>query len=252
MTTVVTVSKYRVYCVTEAAYKYVWAETEPTSCPTDPVGDTIDASQTAVVDKVSRTDVTANEPSSGPFLVSSKTISVPAGSPGDVTTHDFSFPYPINLWHMYTYPTTTMAGDSMDFLISPALEVGTITASVAAAATLLAVTASVFDSVVPGVNVSLDDTVNTDDLGVCLTTDKAAGEITVETATANAFAIGDAVQTNLRVVKDFTFRSTAMVDFGKKGFRGKQVNAGEVLRVLYTNNEASAKTWSLNLEMYLQ
>ena len=44
------VNRYRIWCQTEAAYVYVWAESEPTLCPTDS-GHTIDADSIAIVER---------------------------------------------------------------------------------------------------------------------------------------------------------------------------------------------------------
>ncbi len=40
--------QWRLWCITEAVYKYVWSETEPTECPTDPAH-TIDPSKTVII-----------------------------------------------------------------------------------------------------------------------------------------------------------------------------------------------------------
>jgi len=50
------VNKYRIWCETESAHVYVWAEAEPTVCPNNN-GHTIDASKTAVVDTITTTEV---------------------------------------------------------------------------------------------------------------------------------------------------------------------------------------------------
>lgn len=42
-------SKYRIWCDTEAAYVYVWSNVEPTTCPNDG-GHTIDPTKTAIVE----------------------------------------------------------------------------------------------------------------------------------------------------------------------------------------------------------
>ncbi len=42
-------NKYRIWCVTEAAYIYEWATAEPTDCPND-AGHTIDATQTTITE----------------------------------------------------------------------------------------------------------------------------------------------------------------------------------------------------------
>ena len=43
------VHKYRVWCVTEGAWVFVWSETEPVKCPNDP-NDTIDSDTVTIVE----------------------------------------------------------------------------------------------------------------------------------------------------------------------------------------------------------
>jgi hypothetical protein len=43
-------NQYRLWCVDDAQYEYVWSETEPTVCPTNPAH-TIDPVKTAIVDQ---------------------------------------------------------------------------------------------------------------------------------------------------------------------------------------------------------
>lgn len=43
-------SQYRIWCVTDAQYEYEWSETEPTLCPVNPAH-TIDPVKTAIVDE---------------------------------------------------------------------------------------------------------------------------------------------------------------------------------------------------------
>jgi hypothetical protein len=44
------VNKYRLWCNQEASYVYIWAESEPSTCPNDPVGHAIDTDQTTIVE----------------------------------------------------------------------------------------------------------------------------------------------------------------------------------------------------------
>lgn len=48
--------QYRIWCVTDAQYEYIWSETEPAVCPVNPVH-TIDPTKTSVVDKRDPIDI---------------------------------------------------------------------------------------------------------------------------------------------------------------------------------------------------
>jgi len=49
--------KYQVWCDTDGQFETVWAETEPTTCPVDPVGHSIDQTKTSIIDEITNTDV---------------------------------------------------------------------------------------------------------------------------------------------------------------------------------------------------
>jgi hypothetical protein len=51
------VYKFRVWCDTEGKYETVWSETTPTSCPSDPLGHTIDQNKTSIIEQISKEHV---------------------------------------------------------------------------------------------------------------------------------------------------------------------------------------------------
>lgn len=72
-------SKYRLWCETEAAYVYVWAETVPTTCPTN-TGHTIDEGQTTAIESRDIQSVAIT----GPTTSDGKQIVLPCLFPGGV------------------------------------------------------------------------------------------------------------------------------------------------------------------------
>jgi len=54
------VNKYRIWCETESDYVYIWAETEPTTCPTNS-GHTIDTDKTVIETTVGDDSVSISE-----------------------------------------------------------------------------------------------------------------------------------------------------------------------------------------------
>lgn len=86
------VSKYRVKCVTDDTYEYVWAEESPTVCPVN-AAHTIDIALTSVVDRVSKSEVSIREeetPTGGHYQAPNKRekatdIAMPIGTTVDLS-----------------------------------------------------------------------------------------------------------------------------------------------------------------------
>jgi hypothetical protein len=240
---------YRVYCTTEADYFFIWSETEPTVCPNN-VAHPIDTNLTTILDTISTTSIKAEEDSEGFFTTEHVTMVIPAGTPGDITEHDVSWPMDILLWRTLITPTSDMISDLITVIASPETTVGVLTAIANAGVTTISVNSTVTDNTSRGFLITLDDTVNKDVVGRCTAVDSGAGTISFETATTNSFAAGTPVKIGVYVLKDIYITDTNTIDIGSKGFKGKTITAGMILRVYYENNSGTTKTLRWRSEMY--
>jgi hypothetical protein len=247
------VYQYRVYCNTEAAYVYVWGTTGPTVCPNNNTH-SINTSLTAIVNTVSTNTVVASEDSKdGYFETSHIIMTIPSGTPGNIIPNDVSWPMNVLLWKTIITPTSDMIGDSISVVASPETTIGVLTSPIGIGATgaaVLNVSATVISNIWRGFRVNLFDGVNKNVLGRCTDVNKVNNTITVEIANTNGFAAGAYVQIGVFVIKEIFITDTAIIDIGTKGFKGKTINAGVKLRVLYTNNSGTAKTLRWRIEMY--
>ena len=243
------VNQYRVYCTVEADYFYVWDTVEPTTCPNNNTH-AINASLTTIISTVSTSIVTAQENSDGYFETSHVVMDIPSGTPGALSEHDVSWPMDVLLWRTLITPTSDMIGDTISVVASPETTIGVLTAPVAIGATTFNVNSTVTDNIWRGFLVNIFDGVNKDFLGRCIAVDKIGGTITVETPTVNAFAAGSAVQIGVFTLKDIYISNTNTVDIGLKGFKGKSLTAGTILRVRYINNSGTSKTLRWRSEYY--
>ncbi len=77
--------------------------------------------------------------------------------------------------------------------------------------------------------------------------------VTVENELANSYVTSPPTYIKLNVfsVKNFSIDKTENVGFGNKGFRGKTIPAGTILRVRYVNNDGVAKTWNWKAQYYI-
>jgi len=245
------VNNYRIYCNTEATNVYKWDTVEPTTCPNNNAH-SINSSLTTIVETLNVNTIKAEEASDGYFETSHVVMTIPAGTPGDVTTHDVTWPMDIMLWRTLITPTTDMFGDVVNVLAAPETTVGVITANASIGTTTINVNSTVTANTERGFLITLDDGVNKNVCGRCTAVDSGAGTITFQTPTTNAFIAGTPVKISIYVLKGIHFINTETIDIGLKGIKGKSIPEGMILRVYYTNNSGTAKTLFWREEHYSQ
>ncbi len=248
-----TVYKYRVHCIAENKAVIVWGTTTPTICPNDHADRTIDTTKTTILETVSTQTFTVNEPTTGYFQHSTKKLTIPAGTPGDVTSHDFTWPMDILIWKVEFTPLANV-GDQFDVIINPDNDSGTLTANAIINDTVLNVPAALVNNedITKGVEITLDDTTNSQNVGRITAIDKVANTITVANALTFNFNSGvTTIYANVCFVKERQiYKDDEKIKIGEKGFRGKLLTANTVLRCNYTNNATGAKTLHFDLEYY--
>ena len=188
----------------------------------------------------------------GNFYATGIVHEVPATAiSGEETYLDFSFPYPVAMLDMELVPTTNMMGDKISICLSPDTVVGAITSSLEGGETVLDVSSTVTDNMKIGYAVSITDGTNTDSLGKCVNVDAENGQITVQTAVANAYlpTTPTYVRLTVPVLEDIPITGVAAIAFGSGKIGGSYVPAGSVIRLHYKNYELSAKSFGAILEM---
>src|SRR5438034_79066 len=113
-----TINNYQLYCVTEAALVNSWGEIPPTTCPNNTLH-TIDPDSITIIQRVSTRDITALEPTDGWFQAISFTMDIPAGTPGDITTLDKSWPGNLTLWTVSVFSDDANANDILNVIPAP-------------------------------------------------------------------------------------------------------------------------------------
>ena len=239
---------YKLYCVDESRVVEVWTDIPPTECPNSSVH-TIDLD--SVRPSTQYKDVfLAAENSDGYFETTHIEMNVPSGTPGDITEHDVSWPMNILLWMTLLTPTADMIGDLITVLAAPETIVGVVGALVNIGDTVLTVNSTVLENTMRGFLITIDDGVNKDVVGRCINIDGNTSTITVDTPTTYSFAPGTPVKISIYLLKGIYISDSNVIGIGSKGFKGKQVPAGTILRVYYTNNSGTAKTFRWRPEYY--
>lgn len=249
-----TVYKYRIYCSTDSNYEYTWAETEPTTCPTN-TAHTIDASKTTIVATKEPDTITIKEeitPTQGFYRFQGYQESIPASDPvGNVTSFIISWPFPVSIINGWFISPTNSEGDVVSAIVGENTIVGAITANVTNTDTTFNVSSTVMDNMEVGYDAGLFNGVLADDVGRVLSKDTANSTITVETAPTNNYDAASPTYVRLSVkTVDCLHMNVPGVRyaFAEKKLGGRYVPANIPLTIKYTNNEGNAKAFAFNIE----
>jgi hypothetical protein len=127
-----TVYKYRVRCIEDDDWEYVWSETEPTICPHN-TSHTIDTSLTSIVDKVERKFVEVKEeevPTGGHFQTESLVLTANANS---TAVSKIYWPFDITALEVKFVTDDSMEGDVINMYGGKNMVTGAITGFVSPA-----------------------------------------------------------------------------------------------------------------------
>jgi len=245
------VNQYRVYCVTESEYQYVWGTVEPTTCPNNN-SHTITSSATVIVSKVESKDVIITQeiiPTGGSYRAETRKLTMVGN---DTVQDDRAWLFPANALAIQFHTSAENIGDTVTLAIAPNTTVGILTSDVAVNDTILNVSSTVTDFIRVGYELTLTDGINTEVLGVVVNVNPGAGQVTVETACPTAFAAATPtyVQQTVYFIKDFYLQGPYTYKLGDTTIGSSYIPTGTIVRIKYTNNSAAAKTFVGIVELF--
>ena len=163
---------------------------------------------------------------------------------------DVTFKVPISLLSSQFYTPANCDGDEVEFQVGPDTTVGTLTADASAGATVLTVQQSVIDNIAKGYYAKIADGTNTDDLGLVLDVDEVNLQITVETATTNAFlaATPSYIKQTVKPIPNKILVAGQNSTIGASKIGGSYVPANVVLKCRYNNISATARDFIFDVE----
>lgn len=241
------VFRYRVWCDVDGKWEYVWANTEPTVCPTN-AAHTIDTTKTSIIESIEKRDVKVQEesvPTGGTFQF--QIIDVPSSSVG-WTNVDTSFPIPISILGAQLLVDAENIGDEIEALVGPDTTTGTLASDVAISDTEIVVSQTVIDNVHIGYYLKLDDSVEVDDMGRVIAIDGTT--LTMETAAVHAFAAATPtlVKQTVKMVLISKLRKGGRIEIGETKIGASYLPPNVVLRLRYNNIDGTAKNFGVCLE----
>lgn len=240
-----TVYKYRIYCITESQNVYEWAETPPTTCPHN-TAHTINLNSISIVDQQGPDILSIKEestPTGGHYRAQTETLVANAG-PDVSTSMQFSWPFDISVLAIYIMADATTAGDIINVTIGKDTVYGTLSDNVNTASTIIPVSSSVITNIAKGYYVTLDDSINTDNVGRVTAVNAIDNTINVETATTHAFAATTPtlVKVNIKPIDNFQLVAGLPFTLGIKKIGGTFLPANTIVTIDYLNKGNAQKT----------
>jgi hypothetical protein len=242
-----TLYQWRIWCNTENTYVTTWLEdgqNGPTVCPNN-TNDVVNADSVSIVDVIDSNEISLKDewvPTGGYFKTETFTLNVNAGR--DVTTTAItSWPYDITLMEMQFNTDAEHENDMITVECPFDTIVGALVSNVSLGDTMLYVDVSSALNVAKGFYVTLDDGVNSEELGRVIAVDKVNNIITMEHAATNSYAAASPtyIKITVRPIDNFTFGNTAFYRVGASVVAGSPVPANRQVRIKYVNKGALAK-----------
>lgn len=176
---------------------------------------------------------------------------VPAGpSTGYPIASTKSFPYNTRFVSYEFTPKPENIGDSLSIYVAPSAPVGTLTQNVSNG-NVLRVSNSIITKIEIGMEVLLDDGVNTQNLGECLSIDVQNQTITVEEPVAFSFSSGTFVTPRFCIAKNHDIPNTNVIKLGGRVPGNRFINTNLSIVLCYNNTTAVPKTVHIRTEMFV-
>lgn len=247
-----TITYWLYFCATENKFYNIWSETAPTVCPTN-AAHIVDNTQTMALQTIDSNVVTIKEElldTQGIYKYQGYSQVIPAGTPGDVTTINLTWPRQITLLNGTFDGQTANFGDVINADVIPATPIGYLTQNVNVGDTLLHVSPTVVQNVFNGFTVILSDGVNTVNMGECMSIDNVRNTITVQTASTQAFLASSPtyLSISVSVVNNLHVGSVRPYEIAQKKIGGKTIPAGTKFSITYMNNDGQQKNFIFDFE----
>jgi hypothetical protein len=244
-----TVYRWRVRCVTDNKFEYIWSETEPTGCPID-TGHIIDATKTAVVNKIEENYVKIKEesiPTGEHFACETVTVEI---EPKNSASKEVSWPIPIVIYNMTFTTTDDHIGDTFNVDVSPNTVIGAITASSKAGDTIISVTDTVLENIKIGYQINLTDGKNLDNLGIIVSIDIINKTITVSSPTIHDFSPLEPtyVIMTVNLIKNYEIGPSGYKIINRSKIGGTYVPPGTIMELSYNNGGSIPKKIVFQIE----
>lgn len=242
---------YKIFCVTDNQFEYVWRETPPTVCPVNNTH-TVNTSSISIDNIVSETTVKIKEenvPTGENFMCESYLINCATGI-DEVTITDFTYPVPITVLGVEILCDQENKGDEISLCVAPDTVIGVITASAATGATGANVSPTVVEYIMPGYHMCLTNGISLFDCGRVISIDLETNHVLFENSLTSSFSALSPTYVTMTVytINNYIVGGAGIREIGKGKIGGSYVPANTLVRSIYKNKTGGEKTMSGQIE----
>lgn len=243
------VCKYRMFCNTEQAYTYKWDSDVPTTCPNNTMHE-IDTNSIAIIDSVSNNDVTITSKdytsTNGYYRMEGRVVDLPHTEP--VVKSDFWFSFNIVVYGMRFNTDIDQVGDTIDIIAAPDTLIGVLIAPCGPSTDILYVNDTVYNNVIPGFYITINDGVNSEEFMV-VGVSKETLSIQIEKPLQYHYNPMACMYLNIYIARNFKINNPDAYKIGYGTFGGKPIPANTKIRIVYHNNNLiQNKLFQFNIE----
>lgn len=224
---------------------YIWKDTVDllTTCPENPLHP-VNPVSAIIREIVTPNEITIRDGIPGMYQVKTEIFNIPAGATGGNYIEDISFPYDMELLLASFMATNDMIDDSFKVIVAPDTPISILSQVGDTGATTLYLDSFPFNNnlIYKGLNVSITDTIVTQDLGLIVAYDNTNYTITVQNSLNQVYNAGSVILMNRYLISNFHICHTGtIVEMGQKGFKSSAVPANTIIRLIYTNGNGLSK-----------
>ena len=159
----------------------------------------------------------------------------------------------IYLWTTSLYLPSDSEGDTFDLIAAPDTPIGYLVNVANISGTQIMVSDTVTANMIPSLDITLYDGNNRNELGRITAFDQENHLVTFETATTNSFAAGTLVLFSLKNIRNFAVcrNISTEVHLSSAWIKYKEIPANTIMRIVYHNNNGSAKCIGMKVEYYI-
>lgn len=249
----VTLSKYKVYCLTEVQYVLTagYQENPPTTCPNN-ASHTIDPNLTEVVNFYIQGGTYIDIDRSGTgghALTKGHNIEIPQVAPG--TNQEFmleSMPIYLRILNISINAAEENLLDKVSLFTAPNTTIGVLTSAANIGDTVFSVSGTAIANIKLGYYLTITDGVNKQNYGMVINKDGPNYQVTVTDESVYNFAVGSLVKISIPRLIDVGLRSQHPITFGDKNPGSAEMPANTQVKLVYTNTDGRAKTLNVIIE----
>lgn len=242
-----TVNRYRVYNTVTQAFEFGWSDVTPIKAFSN-ANQNIDSTKTIIIDTVKQANVISlredYKGTNGFYQAEGYQLTA---NPGFSNQMLYTQPIPTVIMDIKFQTTAAMEGDILELYTDDKI-VGVTTEAANINTTVVKVSDTVVQNVVPGFWIRLNNGVNVMPYVMVVSVDLTTNQLTLQTALPFTYAAGSAVIFRIYFAKNYVIGPPMLHHLGGNIQGGVQVPPNMINRAAYTNQGSTTKS----IKFYVQ